>query len=348
MARILQYKQVIMTNRLKTAVLAAAIAIIAASPTQSQVPFCIFFDSTSTFDGKPVPVGSILEAFDQSGVSCGKDTVHTAGFYGFFPVLGDDPSSPGIDEGADPGETVRFTINGRDATVTSGDPTWQNLDTNLVSLAANSTLIALSGVSYPNDTMVGFNRWVGVVVAVRNDGDGLDFYGINAVSSKGWTIKPQTHFDYAEPNDTAYLYFEVFVPNWFPGGDTTDFISYSVFSYLDTSQHVDSSFTMTASITTDIDDEIDGILPSGFVLEQNYPNPFNPTTNIAYRLPSRTDVLLQIYDILGREIESIDLGNQGAGEYIYQFDGSLLPSGIYFYRMLTETHSESKKMMLVK
>lgn len=336
-----------MTNRLKIAVLAAAIMIITASPAQSQVPFCIFFDSTSTFDGKPVPVGSILEAFDQSGVSAGKDTVLFAGFYGFFPVLGEDPSFPGIDEGAVEGEIVRFTINGRNATVTSGDPTWHNLDTNLVSLSATSTLIALSGVSYPGDTMVGFNRWVRVHVGVRNDGDGLDYYGINVVSGKGWTIVPQPNFVYAEPNDTAIIWFEIFVPNWFPGGDTTDFVSYSVFSYLDTSQHVDSSFTMFASITTDIGD-FEDLLPSGFVLEQNYPNPFNPTTNIAYTLPFRTDVQLQIYDILGREIESIDLGNKGAGEYIYQFDGSLLPSGIYFYRMLTETHSESKKMMLVK
>ena len=337
-----------MTNRLKTAVLEAAIMIIAASPAQAQPVFCAFYDSVTTFDGKPVPVGSIIEAFDQSGISCGKFTVDSAGFYGFFAVSGDDQSTPGIDEGAVDGETVKFTINGRDATVTSGDPTWTKQAVKEVSLSATSTTIALSGVSYPNDTLVGFNRWVGVVVAVRNDGDGLDFYGINAVSSKGWTIQPQTHFDYAQPNDTAYLYFEIFVPNWFPGGDTTDFISYSVFSYLDTSKHVDSSFMMTASITTGIDDEIDGILPSGFVLEQNYPNPFNPTTNIAYTLPSRTDVLLQIYDILGREIETIDLGNQGAGEYIFKFDGSLLASGIYFYRMLTETHSESKKMMLVK
>ena len=132
------------------------------------------------------------------------------------------------------------------------------------------------------------------------------------------------------------------------GRPPADLVSYSVFSYLDTSKHVDGSLTITPSITVGIDDEIDGILPSRFVLEQNYPNPFNPTTNIAYTLPLRTDVQLQIYDILGREIESIDLGNQGAGEYIYQFDGSLLPSGVYFYRMLTETHSESKKMMLVK
>ena len=336
-----------MTNRLKIAVLAAAIMIIAASPAQSQVPFCIFFDSTTTFDGKPVPVGSIIEAFDQSGISCGKDTVHTAGFYGFFAVLGDDPFTPGIDEGAEAGETVKFKINGRDATVTSGDPTWQNLDTSLVSLSASSISIAITGVSYPGDTLVGFNTTIRVRVGVRNDGDGLDYYGVTANSSKGWNIIPQANFVYAEPNDTAFIYFDVFVPLW-PGDPPADLVSYSVFSYLDTSKHVDGSLTITPSITVGIDDEIDGILPSRFVLEQNYPNPFNPTTNIAYTLPFRTDVLLQIYDILGREIESIDLGNKGAGEYIYQFDGSLLASGIYFYRMLTETHSESKKMMLVK
>ncbi|MCH8028216.1 MAG: T9SS type A sorting domain-containing protein [candidate division Zixibacteria bacterium] len=337
-----------MTNRLKIAVLAAAIMIIAASPAQSQVPFCIFFDSTTTFDGKPVPVGSIIEAFDQSGISCGKDTVHTAGFYGFFAVLGDDPFTPGIDEGAEAGETVKFKINGRDATVTSGDPTWQNLDTSLVSLSASSISIAITGVSYPGDTLVGFNTTIRVRVGVRNDGDGLDYYGVTAYTSKeSWTITPsQTEFVYAEPNDTAFIYFDVEVPLW--PGSTLVLISYSVFSYLDTSQHVDSSFNMKSDIAVGIDDEIDGILPSRFVLEQNYPNPFNPTTNIAYTLPFRTDVQLQIYDILGREIESIDLGNKGAGEYIYQFDGSLLASGIYFYRMLTETHSESKKMMLVK
>ncbi len=138
-----------MANKLKTAVLAAAIMIIAALPAQSQVPFCIYFDSTTTFDGKPVPVGSILEAFDQSGVSAGKDTVHTAGYYGFFPVLGDDPFTPGIDEGPVQGETVKFTINGRDAVVTSGDPTWRDKDTNVVSLSASSISIAETATGWP-------------------------------------------------------------------------------------------------------------------------------------------------------------------------------------------------------
>ncbi len=336
-----------MTNRLKIAVLAAVITIIAASPAQSQPEFCTFFDSSTTFDGQPVSVGSIIEAFDSNGVSIGKDTVLAAGKYGFLSTYGDDPETPGLDEGADPGELISFTINGRAATVDSGDATWIEKAVKKVSLSANSTLIAVTGVSYPNDTLVGYNFWVRVRVGIRNDGDGLDFYGINAVSTKGWIIEPQANFVYAEPSDTAYVYFDIFVPLW-PGDPPDDFISYSVFSYLDTSQHIDSSFNLQPSITVGIDDEIDGILPSRFVLEQNYPNPFNPTTNIAYSLPFRTDVQLQIYDILGREIESIDLGNKGAGEYIYQFDGSLLASGIYFYRMLTETHSESKKMMLVK
>ena len=336
-----------MTNRLKISVLAAAIMIIAASPAQAQPEFCTFFDSSTTFDGKPVPVGSIIEAFDSNGVSIGKDTVLAVGKYGFLSTYGDDSNTPGIDEGADPGELISFTINGRAATVDSGDATWIEKAIKKVSLSATSTLIAVSGVSYPGDTLVGFNYWVRVRVGVRNVGDGLDYYGISAVTTKGWTIVPQADFVYAEPNDTVFIYFDVFVPLW-PGDPPADLVSYSVFSYLDTSKHVDGSLTITPSITVGIDDEIDGILPSRFVLEQNYPNPFNPTTNIAYTLPLRTDVQLQIYDILGREIESIDLGNQGAGEYIYQFDGSLLPSGVYFYRMLTETHSESKKMMLVK
>ena len=348
MARILQYKDVLMTKRLKIAVLAAAVTIIAALPAQAQPVFCAFYDSVTTFDGKLVAVGSIIGAFDSNGVSIGKDTVIEVGKYGYLSTSGDDTGTPGIDEGADPGELISFTINGRAATVDSGDATWTEKAVKKVSLSASSTSIAIFGVSYPGDTLVGFNTTVRVQVGVRNDGDGLDYYGVTANTSKeSWTITPPlTQFVYAEPNDTAFVYFDIEVPLW--PGSTFVLISYSVFSYLDTSQHVDNSFNIKSDIALDIDDEIDGILPSGFVLEQNYPNPFNPTTNIAYTIPSRTDVRIEIYDILGREIESIDLGTKSAGEYIYQFDGSLLPSGVYFYRMLTETHSESKKMMLVK
>jgi hypothetical protein len=85
--------------------------------------FTSFYDSSSTYNGEPLVVGSVIKAYDQSGVLCGMDTVHTAGSYGFMPVYGDDPLSP-EDEGADDGELIDFEINGRAATVVSGDNTF--------------------------------------------------------------------------------------------------------------------------------------------------------------------------------------------------------------------------------
>ena len=333
---------------LKLVVIAAVMTITAATASQAQVPFCVFFDSTSAFDGNPVLTGSIIEAFDPDGISCGKDTVLVNGYFGIMPVLGDDPSTPGLDEGAKAGDLIRFTINGRNATVDSGSAIWQDQQVKRVSLSANSINIAIAGVHYPPDTTVGYDYTVRFRVGVRNDGDGLDFYGITANSLKGWTITEQPDFVYADPGDTAYIYFDVDIPLWFPGNDTVDLVSYSVFSYLDPTQTVDSSVGINASITVGIGDDIDDLLPTGFVLEQNYPNPFNPTTNISFTLPSRSNVRLEIYDILGRQVELIELGSQSSGQHTYEFDGAALASGVYFYRMVTEEFIESKKMLLIK
>ncbi len=333
---------------LKLVALAAVMTITAATAPQAQVPFCVFFDSTTTFDGNPVLTGSIIEAFDPDGISCGKDTVLLDGYFGFMPVLGDDPTTPGLDEGAEAGELIRFTINGRNTTVDSGDAIWQDQRVKRVSLSANSTNIAITGVYYPPDTLVGIDQTVRFRVGVRNDGDGLDFYGINVSSFNGWTVTEQPDFVYADPGDTAYIYFDVDIPAWFPGEDTTDLVSYSVFSYLDPTQTVDSSVEINASITVGIGDDIDNLLPTGYVLEQNYPNPFNPTTNISFTLPIRSNARLEFYNILGREVDLAELGSLSAGQHIYEFNGSNLASGVYFYRLVTEQFIASKKMLLVK
>lgn len=336
-----------MTTFLKVVAAVGVITIAAAANSTAQVPFCVFFDSTTTFDGNPVPVGSIIEAFDQTGVSCGKDTVLYPGYFGYMPVLGDDPSTPAFDEGAVDGETIIFKINGRFAAGGIGSPIWKDQEVKRIQLTSSSTTIAITGVDYPEDTIVGFNTTVRIQVGVRNDGDGLDYYGVNAVSSKGWNITPQPDFVYADPGDTAFIYFDVQIPT-FPGNDTVSSISYSVFTYLDTTKHVDSSMSMITTIAVDVGDDFDDLLPSGFVLEQNYPNPFNPTTNIAFTLPVRSNVRIQVFDILGREIESVDLGSRSAGQHIYEFNGSNRASGVYFYRLVTEEFIETKKMMLVK
>ncbi len=89
-------------------------------------------------------------------------------------------------------------------------------------------------------------------------------------------------------------------------------------------------------------------IPDNFSLSQNYPNPFNPSTTINYELPITNYVSIKIYNVLGNEIETLVNENQDAGSYSVDFNASSLPSGIYFYKLVTEKFSETKKMILVK
>lgn len=88
--------------------------------------------------------------------------------------------------------------------------------------------------------------------------------------------------------------------------------------------------------------------PQDFVLYQNYPNPFNPETIINYDLEVNSFITLRIFDIAGKEINSLVNAEQTAGRYSVIFNGKELASGIYFYKLETKGFSETKKMMLVK
>ncbi len=94
--------------------------------------------------------------------------------------------------------------------------------------------------------------------------------------------------------------------------------------------------------------DIVGERPTDFKLDQNYPNPFNPSTIINYQLPIASDVKLVIYDMLGRELQTLVNTRQAAGRYQAQFNAASLSSGVYFYRLSAGTFIETKKMMLVK
>jgi carboxypeptidase T len=115
-------------------------------------------------------------------------------------------------------------------------------------------------------------------------------------------------------------------------------------------------------VYTDIEDVQEFYLPDRFLLHQNYPNPFNAGTRIDFTVgppdynadaKSDYDTGLEIFDIRGARVRTLLKTNLATGQYSIEFDGTdrygnSLPSGVYFYRLTVENHSESRKMMLLK
>ena len=89
-------------------------------------------------------------------------------------------------------------------------------------------------------------------------------------------------------------------------------------------------------------------VPSEIGLEENYPNPFNPQTTIAFSLPEAAQVQLVIYDMLGRQVQTLVDGALSSGRHEVRFEAGDLPSGTYLYRLVTPTQTFVKQMMLVK
>ena len=89
-------------------------------------------------------------------------------------------------------------------------------------------------------------------------------------------------------------------------------------------------------------------LSYSFLLYQNYPNPFNPKTVINYSITQADFVLLKVYDILGNEITTLVNEYKTAGNYLIEFDGGNISSGVYFYKMRVGSFIDTKKLMLIK
>ncbi|MCZ6703734.1 MAG: T9SS type A sorting domain-containing protein, partial [Ignavibacteria bacterium] len=85
-----------------------------------------------------------------------------------------------------------------------------------------------------------------------------------------------------------------------------------------------------------------------YSLSQNYPNPFNPVTKIKYSVPSSEIVQIKVFDVLGTEIKTLLNEYKQSGSYEIEFDASSLPSGVYFYRVISGSYSETKKMILLR
>ncbi len=85
-----------------------------------------------------------------------------------------------------------------------------------------------------------------------------------------------------------------------------------------------------------------------FALEQNYPNPFNPTTVVRFQVPAAGHVKCVVHDVLGREVAMLVDEQKAPGRYEVEFDGRMLSSGVYVYRLAAGNYVESKRMILLR
>jgi len=111
--------------------------------------------------------------------------------------------------------------------------------------------------------------------------------------------------------------------------------------------------TLQVSLASAVDDEKIVLLPERTVLRQNHPNPFNPSTRIRFDLARGTEVTMTIFNILGNPIRELLKGRYPAGSTEITWDGTdqagrPVPSGIYFYELVTEVGRETRKMTLIK
>ncbi|PIS27569.1 MAG: hypothetical protein COT43_09880, partial [Candidatus Marinimicrobia bacterium CG08_land_8_20_14_0_20_45_22] len=85
-----------------------------------------------------------------------------------------------------------------------------------------------------------------------------------------------------------------------------------------------------------------------FRLQQNYPNPFNASTTITYSIPKEANICLEVFDPSGRKIIELVNRRQSAGSYSVRWNAERFGSGLYFYRLLMNGQTSTKKCLLVK
>ena len=104
--------------------------------------------------------------------------------------------------------------------------------------------------------------------------------------------------------------------------------------------------TTNGGVITDVDDEIN--IVRKFELHQNFPNPFNPSTKIQYSIPQSNNVVIKIFNVLGKEVGTLFNEEKPAGTYEITWNAENLPSGVYFYQLTAGKFIETKKMLLIK
>lgn len=105
-----------------------------------------------------------------------------------------------------------------------------------------------------------------------------------------------------------------------------------------------STYILGTTVSVDTDNPV----LNKYHLSQNYPNPFNPETKISYSLKEAGNVELIVYDVLGNEVATLVSGYKPAGVHEVNFNAAHLPSGVYIYKIMAGSFTQSRKMIMLK
>jgi hypothetical protein len=204
----------------------------------------------------------------------------------------------------------RFSPNSTISGISAVDPNLVDQNISTTNTLIQFVRLEESSLAVPIFTRIGSDSWVAGFTYHKGDGAGGFIYLGGA--------------PYLYDNNSAKHNFNYIVENW-----------------------------LRKDPVVNVENRKDQILLSEFTLEQNYPNPFNPTTSISFTIPNLEittgiNVQLRIYDVLGKEVETLINENQKPGNYKINFDASHLTSGIYYYQLTAGDFIQTKKMILLK
>ncbi|NOX16796.1 MAG: T9SS type A sorting domain-containing protein [Chlorobi bacterium] len=201
----------------------------------------------------------------------------------------------------------------------------------------------LSDVTYPSMPVnfkvrnIDDDKWIDFGFIEIDDTDGAGRFTANGAAKDRIVFLEQSGKDSLF---TYWIYLSTEKGGRFPsGGDTLSVFQFKPYSITDTIFFNTTNITGVRNETAEVEK---------FQLSQNYPNPFNPSTKILFQIPKTGFVEIKIFDILGREIETLVSAKLSAGKYETVFNAKNLASGVYFYQLRTDGFSTTKKMLLLR
>jgi|GEM_PF-3907285 len=199
------------------------------------------------------------------------------------------------------------------------------------SLSVNNLNRAPSIVAIPDQNIDEGARRIVEVIASDPDSDPLDV-----------ALSNQPAFVQLFDSSNGNRYIEIA-----PGADDEGIYSINVTATDPFSASVTDTFEVQVANVLGLTD-LNGSLPTDFVLQQNYPNPFNPSTTIAFGIPQSGSVKIVVYNSVGQKVGVVLEERLEAGYYKKTFSADNLPSGVYLYRMEAEGFQDIKKFVLLK